>query len=174
MRSGWYRWWLCCFAEGPWQAEKGADRNLRSSAKGCTKSSPWGGITPSTRTCWKKALQKKPWGSWWIPGSPRARNEPSQQRKPTASQAELGVVSLSEGEDPSLLLSPGETHLVCWVQFWTYQYRRDLDILGWVERKTTKVIRALKHLTHEESCDCSSPSLEILRTQLGTAQSNLL
>lgn len=80
----------------------------------------------------------------------------------------------SEGEDPSLLLSPGETHLVCWVQFWTYQYRRDLDILGWVERKTTKVIRALKHLTHEESWDCSSPSLEILRTQPGTAQSNLL
>ncbi|GAB0188186.1 ADP-ribosyl cyclase/cyclic ADP-ribose hydrolase 1-like [Grus japonensis] len=36
----------------------------------------------------------------------------------------------SKGGDPSPLLSTGETHLECWVQFWAPQYEGVTDMLG--------------------------------------------
>ena len=36
-----------------------------------------------------------------------------------------------EESDSSCLLSMGETHPECWVQFWVPQHKGDLDILEW-------------------------------------------
>lgn len=38
-----------------------------------------------------------------------------------------------QGDDLSLLLSPGETHPECWGQFWAPQDTKDRDVLGGVQ-----------------------------------------
>ncbi|KAK4823761.1 hypothetical protein QYF61_006057 [Mycteria americana] len=54
------------------------------------------------------------------------------------------------GGDHSPLLSTGETHLACWVQFWVPQYNRDRDILDQVQQRATKMIKRLEDLSHKE------------------------
>ena len=41
-------------------------------------------------------------------------------------------------------------HLEYCVQFWSPQHRKDMDLLQWVQRKTTKMIRGMEHLSYEE------------------------
>ena len=36
------------------------------------------------------------------------------------------------------------------VQVWDPQYRKDVELLEWVQRRTTKMIRGLEHLSCEE------------------------
>lgn len=42
------------------------------------------------------------------------------------------------------------THLECWVQFGTAQYKTDMDLLQWVQHRARKVIRELNSPSHEE------------------------
>ena len=49
-----------------------------------------------------------------------------------------------------LLLSPGETHLECWVQLWAPQYERDVDTVEKVQQSAKKIIKGLEHLSYEE------------------------
>ncbi|KAK4818785.1 hypothetical protein QYF61_019131 [Mycteria americana] len=37
-----------------------------------------------------------------------------------------------------------------WIQFWGCQHRKDMDLLEWVQRRATKMIRGLEHLSYEE------------------------
>jgi len=46
----------------------------------------------------------------------------------------------------SVLLRP---HLEYCVQFWTSQYKRDMETLERVQQRTTKMIKGLEHLSYE-------------------------
>jgi len=47
----------------------------------------------------------------------------------------------------SILVSP---HLECYIQLWSPQYRKDMDLLKWVQRRATKMIRKMKQFSSEE------------------------
>ena len=41
-------------------------------------------------------------------------------------------------------------HLECCVQAWGLQQRRNVELLEWVQRRATTMIRGLEHLSYEE------------------------
>jgi len=41
-------------------------------------------------------------------------------------------------------------HLEYSIQLWGPQHKKDKDLLKWVQRRATKMIRRLKHLSYEE------------------------
>jgi len=41
-------------------------------------------------------------------------------------------------------------HLVSCVQLWRPQHRRDMDLWEWVQRRATKIVRRMEHLSYEE------------------------
>ncbi|PKU41606.1 hypothetical protein llap_8105 [Limosa lapponica baueri] len=47
----------------------------------------------------------------------------------------------------SALMTP---HLECCVQLWSPQHRKDMDLLEWVQRRATKMIRRMEHLSYED------------------------
>jgi len=62
-------------------------------------------------------------------------------RSSVASRSKEGILPLS-----SALLRP---HLESCIQLWSPQHRKKLDLLEWVQRRATKMIRGLEHLSYE-------------------------
>lgn len=60
-------------------------------------------------------------------------------------------------------LCPGEATLEFCVQFWSPQYRRDVELLEQVQYRAMRMIMGLEHLFYEErlmELTCSSPSCD--------------
>jgi len=54
-----------------------------------------------------------------------------------------------EGDCPSLLC-PLRPHLEYCIQAWDPQYRKDVELLERVQRRATKMIRGLEHLSYKD------------------------
>lgn len=119
-RSGWYTRKLCCHSGELWQAgEMGQQEPCEDQPREMRSPDGWRGITPGTSpgwgpTSWEAAVQKGP----GHPGGHQADHELAVCPCSEGSQEQPGVCShLVEDGYPSCLLSPGETHLGCCVQF---------------------------------------------------------
>ena len=63
---------------------------------------------------------------------------------------EQDLTSQGEGGDHPPLLCPCKTHLKYCIQFWGSQLRNNVELLEWVQRRATKMIRGLEHLPCED------------------------
>lgn len=85
-------------------------------------------------------------------------NVPWRQRKPTKSWAALEEQCQQiKGGDGWYQWRTGEPHLECWMQFWSPQYRMDTWGIEWIQWRTKKIIKGLKHVREgkDEIWDCS-------------------
>jgi len=75
----------------------------------------------------------------------------SQPKEPTISWAAY-ISTASRSREMSLLLySPFvRPYPEYYIQLWGPQYKKDMDLLEQVQRRATKVIRGLEHLSYEE------------------------
>ncbi|KAK4828106.1 hypothetical protein QYF61_023468, partial [Mycteria americana] len=71
-----------------------------------------------------------------------------------------------ERGDPSSLLSPGETHLQCWIQLWAPQNKKDMDIPGvWVSKYWNRFLREVVECPSLETLSWFSPSRQLSTSQ---------
>jgi len=63
-------------------------------------------------------------------------------KRSVASGSREGILPLH-----STLVRP---HLESCIQLWSPQHKKDMELLGWVQRRGTKTIRGLEHLSSEE------------------------
>ena len=127
----------------------------------------WSSTRPNTRSCacvraiwstntgyiengWRAALLRKTWGYWWMKSWTWPGNVHSQPRKPAvpwAASKAAWPAGRGRGFCPFTPLV--RLHLESCVQLWSPQHRKDMDLLERVQRRATKMIRGLEHLSYE-------------------------
>ena len=85
---------------------------------------------------------------------------PSQPRKPTIPTIKSSVASRSREVILSLYSVLVKPHLEYCVQMWSPQYRRNMNLLECIQRRATKIIQGMKHLSYEERAGSPQPGEE--------------
>ncbi|PKU39373.1 hypothetical protein llap_10321 [Limosa lapponica baueri] len=100
------------------------------------------------RSSWRAALQKGIWEYWWAAGSrcalaaKRANHILGCVKPSITSQSKDGTIPLY-----SALVQP---HLECCVQIWSPPFKKDVKVLEFIQRRTTKVVKGLGGMSFEE------------------------
>ena len=96
----------------------------------------------------RAALLRRTWGYWWMKSWTWADNMHSQPGMSTVSGAasrEMWSGGQGRGFCPSILLWWDPT-----IQLWSHQQKKVTDLLEWGQRRATKMIRGLEHLSSKE------------------------
>ena len=96
-------------------------------------------------------MQARTWGYQWM------KNNVSWQRV-LAAQKDKRILcciksSVASGSREGILAlysTPMRPHLESCIWLWSSQHRKDVDLLEWVQRRATKMIRGLEHFSCEE------------------------
>ena len=95
--------------------------------------------------CWKGLGDSGEWKTWYKPTvytcNSKGQQYPGLHQKRGGQQGEGGDCFCSA----FVML-----HLQYCIRAWGHQYKKDMELLEWVQRRATKMTRGLEHLSYEE------------------------
>ncbi|KAK4828350.1 hypothetical protein QYF61_026011 [Mycteria americana] len=122
---------------------------------GSARSYTWVGATPSINTGWgikglRAALRRKTWGYWWVKSFRLQYALAAQKANHVLGYIKRSTASRSGEVVLPLYSALVRAHLQCCVQLWGPQHKKDMDLLEQVQRRATKMIRGVEHLSYED------------------------
>ena len=126
-----------------------------SSIRPGTRSYIWVRAIPSTNMAWaenrlRAALRRRSLGCWLTRSSTRPSNVRSQHRRPSIFWAASKECSSSKEVILTLYSTVVLPYLESCIQLWSPQYRKDVELLEQVQRKATKMVQELDHVSYED------------------------